>query len=173
MERAPGEEDAAHERTQVEDLVKRFFLAIDEKRWDDLPGFMGEKVLFDESSVKGGRPSRMSGSRVVERLRGDLGSLTATHHQIGNLLANVEGDEAAAFCYLTATYYFPAATGGQFHTLVGTYDFHLARGQGERWSFDAVRFNLKFEDGNPQLSQLAKRGSRTGRSNQRSSQTTG
>ena len=155
-----GEEhSAASDREQVSDLVTRLFVSGDERRWDDVVDCFAQKVLLDMSSAGGGKPSRTSAKKVAETWESGVKGLASSHHQIGNLLVNVEGDEAAAFCYATATHYFPNPSGQNTHTFVGTYDFHLTRTDG-RWCIDAWRFNLKYEDGNLLLSEIARKASR-------------
>jgi hypothetical protein len=146
-------------REEAAELVTRLFVSTDDGRWEEVIGCFSAMVLFDMSSLTGVKASRTTPKRIVEQWRSELKGLTATHHQIGNLLVNVEGDEAGAFCYGTATHFFPNPTGENIHTFVGTYDFHLTRQDG-RWVIDAFRFNLKYEDGNLLLSELARKASR-------------
>jgi SnoaL-like domain len=146
-------------REEVSDLVARLFVSTDEGRWDDVLACFSPKVLFDMSSLSGVKASRTTPKRIVEQWRSGLKGLAATHHQIGNLLVSIEGMEASAFCYGTATHFLPNPSGENIHTFVGTYDFHLSRESG-RWAIDAIRFNLKYQDGNLLLSELAKRASR-------------
>jgi hypothetical protein len=146
-------------REEVTELVTRLFVSTDEKRWDDVAACFAAKVLFDMSSLSGAKASRTSPKRIVEQWESGLKGMASTHHQIGNMLVNVDGDEAGAFCYGTATHFFPNPTGENIHTFVGTYDFHLSN-EGARWVIDAFRFNLKYEDGNLLLSELAKKASR-------------
>ncbi len=148
-----------HARQQVTDLVTKLFVYGDEGRWDELAACFAPKVLLDMSSAGGAKPSRTSPKHVIELWKSGVRGLTASHHQLGNTLVSVEGDEASAFCYATASHYFPNATGGNVHTFVGTYDFHLSRKDGG-WLIDAFRFNLKYEEGNLLLSELAKKASR-------------
>jgi hypothetical protein len=75
------------------------------------------------------------------------------------MLVEVDGAEASAFCYATATHYLPNPTGNDTRRLVGTYDVHLVRGD-DGWRIDALRFNLKFMEGNALLTELAKKASR-------------
>jgi SnoaL-like domain len=144
------------DREEVSDLVTKLFVSGDERRWKDVIGCFSSKVLLDMASAGGGKASRTSPKRIAEIWESGVVGLASTHHQIGNILVNVEGDEAGAFCYATATHYFPNPSGQNVHTLVGTYDFHLSR-NGGRWSIDAWRFNLKYEDGNLLLSEIAKK----------------
>jgi hypothetical protein len=154
-------DDAAQiaEREEVSDLVTRLFVSGDERRWKDVASCFSGKVLLDMSSSGGGKPSRTSPKRIAEIWESGVRGLAASHHQLGNTLVDIDGDEAAAFCYATATHYFPNPSGQNVHTFVGTYDFHLSRNAG-KWLIDAWRFNLKFEDGNLLLSEIAKKASK-------------
>jgi len=146
-------------REEITDLITKLFVSTDEKRWDDVSSCFAKKVLYDSSSSTGRKATRTTPKRIVEQWDAGLEGLKASHHQIGNLLVNVEGDEAGAFCYGTATHFFPNPSGKNVHTFVGTYDFHLSR-EGGIWAIDAFRFNLKYQDGNLTLSDLASRAAR-------------
>jgi hypothetical protein len=154
-----SETAAIESREEVSELITRLFVSTDDGRWEDVTACFSPKVLYDASSLGEAKASRTSPKRIVEQWQTALRGLKATHHQIGNLLVNVEGDEAGAFCYGTTTHFFPNSTGQNIHTFVGTYDFHLSSVDG-RWAIDAFRFNLKYEDGNLLLSQLAKKASK-------------
>jgi hypothetical protein len=154
-----GEERESSDREEVSDLVKRLFVSGDERRWKDVVACFSPKVLLDMSSSGGGKPSRTSPKRIAEIWESGVKGLAASHHQVGNMLVSIEGTEAAAFCYATATHYFPNPSGQNVHTFVGTYDFHLSKTAG-KWSIDAWRVNLKYEDCNLLLSEIAKKASR-------------
>ena len=147
------------ERTQVADTVTRLFVNTDERNWKGVMDCFAPKVLFDVSSLSGSKPSRVSSKKIADQWESGLRGLSAVHHQIGNVLVQVEGAEAGAFCYATATHYFPNPTGNDTRTFVGTYDFHLVRTDDE-WRIDMFRFNLKFTQGNALLADLAKKASR-------------
>ncbi len=147
------------ERAEVEDTVTRLFVNTDERNWQGVTQCFAAKVLFDTSSLNGNRPSRVSSKRITDQWESGLRGLAAVHHQIGNTLVKVEGEEASAFCYGTATHYFPNPTGRDTCTYVGTYDFHLVREE-DGWRIDAFRFNLKFIEGNALLADLARKAPR-------------
>ena len=147
------------ERTQVADTVTRVFVNTDEGDWKGVTDCFAPKVLFDMSSLTGTKPSRVSSKKIADQWESGLRGLAAVHHQIGNVLVHVEGAEAGAFCYATATHYFPNPTGNDTRTFVGTYDFHLVRGE-DGWRIDMFRFNLKFTQGNPLLAELARKAAR-------------
>lgn len=144
------------DRQMVADLVTKLFVSGDERRWDEMLGYFAPKVLLDMSSAGGAKPSRTSPRKIADLWESGVKGLAAAHHQLGNMLVNVEGQEASVFCYATATHYFPNPSGENTHTFVGTYDFHLTLTDGT-WLIDAFRFNLKYEDGNLALSELAKK----------------
>lgn len=153
-----NEQTTLEARTEVADTVTRLFVNIDEGNWEGLAGYFAPKVLFDLSSLTGSRPTRVGPKRTVEHLESGVRGLAAVHHQLGNMLVNVEGAEASAFCYVTATHYLPNPTRNDVRRLVGTYDLHLVRGEDD-WKVDALRFNLKFTEGNLLPASLAKKAS--------------
>jgi hypothetical protein len=154
----PGTSEAI-DRGRVTDTVTRLFVNTDERNWQGVLECFASRVLFDMSSMTGVKPSRVNPKKIVDQWESGLRGLEAIHHQTGNMLVRVEGDEASAFCYATATHYFPNPTGNDTRTLVGTYDLHLARDE-ESWRIDAFRFNLKFTTGNLLLGELAKKASK-------------
>ncbi len=147
------------DRAAVADTVTRLFVNTDERNWKGVADCFASKVLFDMSSLSGSKPSRVGPKKIVDQWESGLRGLTAVHHQIGNMLVSVESGEAMAFCYATATHYFPNPTGNETRTFVGTYDIHLMRSE-DGWRIDAFRFNLKFSEGNALLSDLARKASR-------------
>jgi hypothetical protein len=147
------------ERAGVVDTVTRLFVNTDERNWKGVIDCFADRVLFDMSSLSGSKPSRVSPKKIADQWESGLRGLTAVHHQIGNMLVEVEGAEAGAFCYATATHYFPNPTGNDTRTFVGTYDFHLVKVE-DGWRIDMFRFNLKFTEGNALLSDLAKKGAK-------------
>jgi hypothetical protein len=147
------------DRAEVADTVTRLFVNTDEGNWTGVADCFAPKVLFDVSSLSGSKPSKVSSKKIVDQWSSGLRGLTAVHHQTGNMLVSVEGAEAGAFCYVTATHYFPNPTGNETRRFVGTYDFHLVKGD-DGWRIDMFRFNLKFSEGNALPADLAKKASR-------------
>src|ERR1039458_1985614 len=117
-----SETDSLVDRAEVSDTVTRLFINTDERNWDGVTDCFASKVLFDMSSLSGSKPSRVSPKKIVDQWESGLKGLTAIHHQIGNMFVSVEGREASAFCYATATHYYPNPTGNDTRTFVGTYD---------------------------------------------------
>jgi hypothetical protein len=107
-------------------------------------------VLFDMTSLAGGEPSHVSGADIAAGWEQALRRIEAIHHQAGNYRVEIQGEEATAFCYGTASHYRKTTSGRNTRVFVGTYDFHL-RLMNERWRIDRFRFNLKYIDGNAEL----------------------
>ena len=58
------------------------------------------------------------------------------------------------FCYGTATHYLANESGKNVWTVVGTYDLELLEANGVL-KITAMKFNLKYMDGNRDLAQMA------------------
>ena len=135
---------------EVVRTVNRLFVGTDERDWDKVRTCLAPRVLFDMTSLAGGEPVTLPPDQITPAWEQGLRPLEAIHHQAGNYLVEVRGDEATAFCYGTATHYLPHPSGQNTRTFVGSYNFHLVRAAGH-WVIDQFRFNLKFLDGNLQL----------------------
>jgi hypothetical protein len=100
--------------------------------------------------MTGGKPAWLPADQIVSTWTQGLQPLRAIHHQIGNFLIELQGDEARAFCYGIASHYLPNATNANTRVFVGDYELHLVWQQ-SRWLIDGFRFNLKYIEGNPDL----------------------
>ena len=141
--------DALIDRVRVEETINRLFIATDNRDWAGVEASFTPRVRLDMGSV-GGPASEMSGAAIAAMWRDGLSRLDAVHHQAGNFLIQVNVDAATAFCYGIATHYRPNASGRHTRTFVGSYQFELEKHDG-RWLICAMRFNLKYLDGNPDL----------------------
>lgn len=130
--------------------VNRLFVYTDECDWEGVKECFAPEVVFDMTSVVGGEPVTLTPDDIVVSWDEGLNHLEAIHHQAGNYLIDVSGDEATAFCYGIASHYLPNDTGQNTRTFVGSYDFHLVK-DGTNWRIDQFRFNLKYIDGNLNL----------------------
>ncbi len=132
------------------DVVNRLFISTDNRDWNAVEGCFAEQVLFDQTSMTGGEPVVQTPSQISAGWEKGLKPLRAIHHQTGNFIVTRRERDADVFCYGIAFHYLPNPTGRNTRTFVGSYDFHLARGE-DGWRIDRFRFNLKFIDGNPDL----------------------
>jgi hypothetical protein len=138
------------DKEAIGETISRLFIATDRRDWEAVKACLTDEVLFDMSSLSGGKPATLTAQAIVEMWEAGLRPLEAIHHQAGNLLVEVDGDRATAFCYGIASHYLSHPSGRNIRTFVGSYDFSLVR-LGGRWRISAFKFNLKYIDGNRDL----------------------
>ena len=140
----------AADRDMIIETINQLFIATDQRDWERVTGLFAPNVLFDMTSLAGGAPATLTPHEIVEAWDKGLKPLKAIHHQAGNYLVTVNGDQADAFCYGIASHYLPTKSGRNVRTFVGSYDFHLLKQDGVWW-IDRFKFNLQYIDGNPDL----------------------
>lgn len=129
------------DREAVVETVTRLFVDTDLRNWQAVAMLFTDAVHFDMTSLAGGEPSVLSGKQIAAGWRDGLAQVECVHHQAGNFLVDLEGDEATVFCYARAIHHTPGAE-KPVTTFVGSYDLHLVR-QGARWRIDAFRYDSK------------------------------
>jgi hypothetical protein len=138
------------DREKIMETLNGLFLGTDQRDWVWVKKCFAPQVHFDMTSMGGGEPTTLTPEQIADGWKKGLKPLKAIHHQTGNFVVKITGEEATAFCYGMAMHYLPNQTGQNTRTFVGSYDFHLIKKR-ERWQIDLFKFNLKFIDGNPNL----------------------
>ena len=138
------------EKEKAKEVVNQLFINTDRRDWDKVSQLFAAEVLFDMTSMVGGKPVMLTPKEIVSSWDKGLKPLKAIHHQAGNYIVNVNQNEANVFCYGIASHYLPNKTNQNTRTFVGSYEFHLIK-NGENWQIDKFKFNLKYIDGNPNL----------------------
>ncbi len=138
------------EKEKVKEVVNRLFISTDNRDWDEVSQLFAAEVLFDMTSMVGGKPVMLTPQEIVAAWEKGLKPIKAIHHQTGNYIVNVNQNEASVFCYGIASHYRPNKTNQNTRTFVGSYDFHLVK-NGKNWQIDKFKFNLKYIDGNQNL----------------------
>jgi hypothetical protein len=138
------------EKDRIIEVINSLFIATDKRDWPAVRRCFAEAVLFDMTSLAGGAPSRLTPAQIAAAWEQGLQAIDMIHHQAGNYRVDVRGDQAAAFCYATASHYRSTRSGRNTRVFVGSYDLHLLRMEG-RWQIDSFRFNLKYVEGNVEL----------------------
>lgn len=138
------------ERQKIIETINGLFIGTDQRDWVWVKKCFAAEVLFDMTSMTGGKPAAMTPREIADSWKKGLKPMKAIHHQTGNFIVRVTGEEATAFCYGIAIHYLPNPSGRNTRTFVGSYDFHLLK-KGERWQIDVLKFNLKYIDGNLNL----------------------
>lgn len=151
---------SAHVYTKAQSMkdpketVSALFIATDQQDWSQVQALFDAQVLLDYESMNGNPAVTLRPDQIVAAWKGILPGFEATHHQLGNVLAEVSGDLAKVFCYGTATHYLPDEDGNVW-TVVGSYDFELARQADGNWKVRHMKFNFKYQDGNLSLPEKA------------------
>lgn len=136
-------------REQIVERVNELFIATDNRDWEKVEQFFDSKVLFDMTSLVGGTPTVLSPQEITSAWDKGLKSIKAIHHQSGNFIVEINGNEATVFCYATAQHFLPVKSGQNTRTFVGSYNFKLVN-NGD-WKINSFKFILKFIDGNLNL----------------------
>lgn len=138
------------EKDRIIDTINLLFIATDSRDWTAVKRCFTDMVMFDMSSLTGDSPMLMSAEAIAAGWADGLRPLKAIHHQTGNYRVRIDGDQAEAFCYATATHYLPNPTGRNTRTFVGSYDFRLIKEE-ITWRINQFTFHLKYLDGNADL----------------------
>ena len=142
------------DRERVVARVTELFLATDRRDWPAVEACFAPTVAFDMSSAGAGPAASRTPGEIAAGWRDGLAGVEHIHHQAGNFVVSLAGDEADAFCYGIAYHFRARRDGRNTRVFVGSYEFRLAREAGRApaaWRITAMRFALKFLDGNPAL----------------------
>ena len=94
--------DKRSDREIIHDMICLYTHALDRRRWDIMPTLFHDDGIFLFGDVSG------DWKGFVEQARTIIDPMISTHHQLGNILINIEGNTAWCECYLTATHIIPA-----------------------------------------------------------------
>ncbi|MDN3921358.1 nuclear transport factor 2 family protein [Roseateles violae] len=139
-------------RQEVEDLVVRMFVAVDERDWPRAEDCFTAPFLLDMTSMVGGEPLSIAPREVCQSWAEAFSKLDQVHHQLGNFRTRVDGDRATVQCYGTAYHYRAGiAAALKSRSFVGSYELDLQRQAAGGWRIVRLQFKLKFIDGNLEL----------------------
>ena len=138
------------EQNEVIAVGNRLFICTDNRDWSCVRDVFAPEVLFDMTSLNGGQPGNRTSQQITDMWEQGLKSMQALHHQAGNYQVAITGNEADMFCYGIAYHYLPNPTNQNTRVFVGSYNFHLVKGDAG-WKIDKLKFNLKFIEGNQNL----------------------
>jgi hypothetical protein len=143
----------AQEMNIINTKVAELFVASDERNWEKVETIFAEKVVLDYSSMNGNPAVELTPNQITTAWKGILPGFESTHHQLGNFITEVHGENAKVFCYGTATHYL-TDNNGNLWTVVGSYNFDLKKIDNQ-WRITSMKFNFKYQDGNTSLPEKA------------------
>lgn len=137
----------------IQETINKLFIATDQHDWQQVEQCFAEHVMLDYASMTSNSATTISAQQIIASWKEISPGFDHTHHQTGNFIITTKGNTASAFCYGTASHYL---TNDQEHiwTVVGSYDFELKKVK-HQWKITGMRFNLKYQDGNLELPQMA------------------
>lgn len=136
--------------TEIQNVVSRFYTAVDKRDWGGATSLMTDPFHLDYSSFGGGEPADLNPEVIINGWKSILPGFEHTHHQLGNIDIVVEGDFAVVRCYVTATH----VIGDQVWTVVGRYHNTLVV-EDAVWKLSGSRFIFKYQTGAIDLPQMA------------------
>ena len=131
-------------------VVIDLFTATDRRDWAKVEECFAPRLTLDMTSVAGGEPVQTTGAEVAAMWKEGLAPIDHVHHQVGNLVVRVSGDEAYASCYGVAFHHRKITSPRRTRVFVGSYRIHLQRWEGH-WRIDHFAFDLAFLEGNAEL----------------------
>jgi hypothetical protein len=138
------------EKESITELINTLFVSVDNRDWETARACLADSVHFDVTSLGAPAPSDLTAEQVTSTWESGLAPIEHVHHQSGNFLIRLHGDQAECFCYATALHYRRVRSGNNIRRFVGSYDYRLARVDG-RWRITQFKFNAKIVDGNLDL----------------------
>jgi len=110
------------DKYQIADLCARYAYALDQKDWSALRACFTDAPVFVHP---GGRIEGVDG--IVGRARGALEPLDASQHLLGNIVIDVDCDDATSICYFQAQHVRAGTPGGDTYLIAGRYADRLVR----------------------------------------------
>lgn len=133
------------DRQEISDLLYRYGSSLDDRDWSRL----ATCFTPDAVAIYGGELGRRDGYQAIEQTcRNALEPLDSSHHLIGNLEIQIEGDTARSRCYLHAQHTKVGMQGGDNLALGGTYRDELVRA-GDGWKIRKRELQIVWQEGNP------------------------
>lgn len=115
--------EALLEEKQIERVVKAYATALDKHDWAALD----EVFAPDATAFYDGFGSVGSRADIVALVRSALERCGTTQHLLGNVVIDIDGDQATAACYLQAIHLGLGGYQGQIMTVWGEYRDRLQR----------------------------------------------
>ncbi|WP_417663083.1 nuclear transport factor 2 family protein [Pseudomonas sp.] len=123
---------SALEFMAINDTLSRFFLAFDERNWQQMSDCLAPQLHIDYASSGREQPSRMSNQEFVQRRQNAVDNLSK-HHSFSNLLLSKNAAGINARCnYLILRFDSTAREDGDdfFHSC-GAYEFVFSEVDGQ------------------------------------------
>ncbi|MBV7396432.1 nuclear transport factor 2 family protein [Mameliella sediminis] len=137
----------------IANIVHSFFAAIDARDWTRAETLMTNPFHLDYSSFGAGPGADLPPGEILTGWKAMLPGFDNTHHQLGALSIETEGNSATVRANVIATHQIKEADGGDTWTVYGDYVLVLVKDGS--WRIASNTFNLHLLTGNSELPALA------------------
>ena len=138
-------------REKIIEVVNKLFVYTDNQAWLKLQEEVFTPTLqLDMTSMGAEKVEQVTSREVCYRWEDNFQNLDAIHHQAGNYIVEINGDEANVHAYSIATHFRKSARKGKTREFVGSYELHLVRNHGD-WRINGFKYTLKYSTGNMSL----------------------
>lgn len=139
---------AVHDRMAIVDVVCKFAVCIDRRRWADFATCFDDEVELN--TIRTGRWVSAERDALMAVMQRAFETYTATQHISANHQVTIDGDTAVVWSTLNATHYLQGEADGEFHQQVGYYEYHLVR-RGPAWRISKVEQFCHWQAGNQSI----------------------
>lgn len=138
-------------REEIIEVINKLFVYTDHQEWTKLQEeVFASRVEMDMVSMGAPSPEKISSREICYRWEAGFKEFDSIHHQSGNYIVNINGEEASVFAYSIASHYKESAKKGKSREFIGSYDLHLMKNQAG-WRIDKFKYTLKYSSGNLSL----------------------
>lgn len=142
------------EEERIRDVVTSLVHELDGRRWSSLTPLFVDPVETDYVSLFGGEIQRQPASELVGTWQRILTPLDATHHQLGPIAVQLDGDRAIGRCHVRAYHVREGLPGGSEWMVAGHYIFDMVNADGS-WKIRKLTLRTAYQTGNRKLLQEA------------------
>jgi ketosteroid isomerase-like protein len=144
----------AADEARIKTIVESVASLADTRNFESLELFFADPVLVDYTSAFGGEPESKSPSELMISWAGLLPGFDCTRHQISNVEAAVDDEEASASAQVVADHYL----GNHYWQVTGTYRYRFVK-ESNLWKISSMTFLLESEVGPRNILTLAAKSS--------------
>jgi hypothetical protein len=138
------------DKWELTELANKLFIYTDEREWKKLMDEVFMPAIWFDMTSSGGEAAELPAHQVCDLWRIGFTGLDSIHHQAGNYIISVDGENADIFGYAIAMHYKKDTTRGNTRTFTGSYDLK-AKKSANGWRLSQFKYNLKYNDGNISL----------------------
>lgn len=142
------------DESDIRDVIHRYALSVDRKRWDELSSCFSEQIEADFTAA--GIKKVFIGPREqwIDGIKRSNNGMDATLHTLSNVRIRVNGDLATASCAFYVINILANPAGDSHYQVGGFYDFEFKRLAGE-WRIAKYIGAMQVRTGNPYIFKLA------------------